>query len=285
MNSPAYLSLKSSPRPQKWSTGAVQVKSAITDDDGAAVLAEGDDSAGDYTSGLGGAVTQPYVRPEVFLPGLQAPTVRALMSQAPTTSNPVRVLLLKEDTNAAAGVHEGANKPGESLDAVRLGRRAGHQGGHVCSPPATSGSTTSNSSWNVLNTRLAQYVRIETDDQLINGAGGNDLTGILGEDAPDLDAALYTNVFDAIAHAITAVRTGSQMEPDSVVLHPDDAVDLLTAKSTLDGNYYSGGPYSPVNVGPFGLRQVVTTAIAPGFTDRRCVQDGRHRVPADAADR
>lgn len=123
-----------------------------------------------------------------------------------------------------------------------------------------------------INTRLRFMVEAKEEQQLLNGTGaGNQITGILNS-SPQTQAKGADTVLDAIYKAITKIRTPTTggYEPDGIVMHPNDYQDIRIAK---DDNlqYFGGGPftYGPygsggfqMQPGPWGLRTVVTTAIA-----------------------
>jgi HK97 family phage major capsid protein len=66
----------------------------------------------------------------------------------------------------------------------------------------------------------------------------------------------------AIRKAVTVSRQ-SYLEPDGLVIHPanHEAVDLIR---DTQGGYIGGGPYNPAGATIWGLRVVVTEAIASG---------------------
>lgn len=121
----------------------------------------------------------------------------------------------------------------------------------------------------VINSQLVGRLLVVEEDQLLNGNGtAPNLRGILNRVGLQTYAttAGYSAAkgFDAIFHAVTMVATGSAQESaDGIVINPADYEVLRLAKNG-DGDYYAGGPFSGGNPGLWGVRTVVTPAIAAG---------------------
>ncbi len=121
----------------------------------------------------------------------------------------------------------------------------------------------------VINSQLVGRLQIVEEDQLLNGNGAApNLRGILNRVGLQTYAttAGYSAAkgFDAIFHAVTMVATGPALESaDGIVINPADYEVLRLAKNG-DGDYYAGGPFSGGNPGLWGVRTVVTPAIAAG---------------------
>jgi HK97 family phage major capsid protein len=121
----------------------------------------------------------------------------------------------------------------------------------------------------VINSQLVGRLLVVEEDQILNGSGtAPNLRGLLNRTGLQVYASSigYTPAkgFDAIFHAITMVATGSAQETaDSIVINPADYEALRLAK---DGNnqYYAGGPFTGGNPSLWGVRTVVTPAIAAG---------------------
>jgi HK97 family phage major capsid protein len=269
VQSDGFKALVAGPRPQRWTSPVIEVpypdprfarKAAITDDDGNPVLAEGTTTTVD--GGPADLLIQPQVLPGIQAPGSQRLTIADLFAPGTATSNVVRVLRESSTTNNATGVHEGAPKPGSIMEFdvadTRLSKIATFL--EVSDEVLDDGGQTLR---DYLNTRLADFVRIEEEDQLLNGTGGEDIDGVLDQVTQSVDATGFDNLFDAIAAAMVLVRTGGFLEPDAIVINPHDSIDLDTAKASTAGTYLSGGPFSASN-NPWGVRMVRTTAIAAG---------------------
>lgn len=121
--------------------------------------------------------------------------------------------------------------------------------------------------------RLAYMVQSLEDNHLINGTGAsNQITGILSVSGINTQVVgSLPRPHDDIYHAINKVRSLGFIEPDAIIMHPNDERDFrLTTDS--NGQYYGGGPFSGLygqggftNVSNmWGLRTVTTTAISEG---------------------
>ncbi|WNT44400.1 major capsid protein [Microbacterium phage Nicky22] len=121
----------------------------------------------------------------------------------------------------------------------------------------------------VINSQLVGRLMVVEEDQILNGNGtAPNLRGILNRTGLQTYAttASYTpnKGFDAIFHAITMVATGSAQETaDGIVINPADYETLRLSKDGND-NYRGGGPFAGGNPGLWGVRTVVTPAIAAG---------------------
>lgn len=121
----------------------------------------------------------------------------------------------------------------------------------------------------VINSQLVGRLMVVEEDQLLNGSGtAPNVRGLLNRVGIQTYATVtpYTAAkgFDGIFHAITLVSTGTAQETaDGIIINPADYETLRLAK---DGNqqYYAGGPFSGGNPGLWGVRTIVTPAIAAG---------------------
>ena len=91
-------------------------------------------------------------------------------------------------------------------------------------------------------------VELALDIELINGGGvAPHLLGVLNFSGIQTQAKGADTNYDAIRKAITKVRKFAFVEPDAVVLHPDDDEKLALAKDSA-GQYLGGG----ARLGPYG---------------------------------
>lgn len=132
-----------------------------------------------------------------------------------------------------------------------------------------------------VNSRLSTMMRLRLDGQLLSGDGtAPNLEGILDAGKTlvnSIDYSTYTsgggelNRMGAIYEAITDIRTGAFIEPDAIVMHPNDWYQTVTAVSDIT----TSGSKNPLFVaaggfgaGPqaslWGLKVVPTTAISEG---------------------
>lgn len=128
-----------------------------------------------------------------------------------------------------------------------------------------------------VNSRLSTMMKLNLDDQLINGNGtAPNLTGVLNKSGINtFDYALpyagELKKLGQIYQAITEIRKDAFVEPDAIVMHPSDWYDLVTSVSDVT----TSGSKNPLFVvaGGFGdspapkiwgLTVVPSTVIAAG---------------------
>lgn len=235
-----------------WSTGSVEIL-------GKTLL----DSTG--VGSEAGGLIQPQVLPGI-LPVLKQPlTVAALMAQGTTTSSLVRYLVESLATSGADGTAEGASKPESTLEFDATDEPVKKIATFLPVTDEMLEDVAQLQSY--INGRLALFVQIEEERELLNGAGGDELVGLVSR-IPAANLGMRkggANVTDAdhIFRAISRVRE-SFLEPDGIVIHPNDWEGIVLQK---DGNlqYYGGGPFTPeANQTLWGKRVVVTQAVTEG---------------------
>lgn len=243
-----------------WTTGPVELRfgAKLTDDDpgtsGPVVLSEVD-------SGNGMWATTTNLRPMV-LPGIQGPveqklTVAALLGQGNTESNTIVYLKETVTTNAADLTSEGGVKPASEIDFDKVSAAVEKIATFL--PISDEMMEDEPQVVSYIDGRLRVFVGQREETYLVDAIL---LVAATGSSAAEVDG---DNIFDAIAAAIYHARLDSQLEPDAVLVSPLDAakMDVLRAAGG-DGAYFSGGPYSAAAQNPWGLRRVVTTAVADG---------------------
>lgn len=116
---------------------------------------------------------------------------------------------------------------------------------------------------------------LEEEDQILNGDGtGDNVKGIMLRIPEDsvVDKTDERTVADRIFHAKMMVHTNTGFQCDGLVISPNDYETLRLAKNA-NGDYYGGGFMLPAYGGtgvmvvgntPWGLRTVVTPAVADG---------------------
>lgn len=252
VKSDGYKSLLDRGLHGSWSTGSIDIE-------GKALLS----TTGAGADTAGGALIVPDFEPGILSKLFQRLTVADLMASGTTASNLVRYMRETIATSGAAGVAEGAAKPESSLefDAVD----------EPVKKIATFMPVTDEMIEDVpqlesyINARLALFVQIEEERQLLNGAGTNELVGLVSR-IPAANKGLRkagANVTDAdhIFRAISRVREAF-LEPDAIVMHPNDWEGIVLLKDAQN-QYLGPGPFS-AEAGRtlWGLRVVVTTAVA-----------------------
>jgi HK97 family phage major capsid protein len=248
----------------KFSTGQVETDIMM----GKATLLEGDNQFSGGTPGAAAPFVPLDVRPG-YLPILeQPPTVADMFGQATTASNAVGNVKETVATNNADVVAEGTAKPESALEyeleQVPVRKIA------TWLPVSEEVLEDAPAIRAIINNRLTLFVRQEEDAQLLHGAGGGNFLGLL----PQIPAAnryvtsSVANVQNAdhIFEALTVARR-SFLEPDTIVVNPEDWADLRLHKDGNE-NYIAGSPYSTGQGEPverlWGKRLVVTQAIPAG---------------------
>ena len=214
-------------------------------------------------------IVQPDVTGTLIEKRFDPPRIEALFASGSTSSGTVRYFVETTATNAAAGVAEEGLKPESSLVLDEVDEPVRKIATVLKITDEMLADVPFVSSY--LTARGGLFVALETNDQLLNGSGGSDLTGVLNRS--NLATPVYVGsgtTHDAIYRQITAIRSTAFMEPDGIVVHPKDWETLRLAKDKND-QYYAGGPFTGQygNGGMagetlWGLRVVVTTAIAEG---------------------
>ena len=132
-----------------------------------------------------------------------------------------------------------------------------------------------------VNSRLTTMMRLRMDNQLLNGNGtAPNLTGVLQKSGINtFDYSSYSgelNRLGQIYQAITEIRKDAFVEPDSVVMHPSDWYQIVTAVTDQAGDasaglasknpliVAAGGFGGDVAARLWGLKVVPSTAIAEG---------------------
>lgn len=125
-----------------------------------------------------------------------------------------------------------------------------------------------------LNSILGYFLALEEDDQILNGAGGVDMNGILNAVGVQTQALGGDTRLDAIRKAMTKIQTGfsagtAGWEPTGLVLHPSDWEDIELLKDLNlryllipEGTATGDGTPQPPRV--WRVPVVVTPAIAAG---------------------
>jgi len=136
----------------------------------------------------------------------------------------------------------------------------------------------------IVNTQLLGDLEQKVELGVLSGDGtGENLRGLIGAPNVQTFARGALNEVDAIFHARTLVRTGSQLAPTAVVMHPADyeQVRLLreNAASATLGQYLMGPPNNLGIPTAFGLPVIesqnipVNTVIVGNFTQGCAIFD------------
>jgi HK97 family phage major capsid protein len=245
INSEGYKAIKNSAsRGQSWTSGLIDVGPVGLSAKG--TLLEGVGSPGSGSGG--GLVPAPQVVPGV-VDKLFAPLVlENLLLAGQATTNTVRYALQGTATSAAAGVAEGGTKPESTL------------GYSTADEPVKKVATSITISDELLddapaiqtliNGQLGLFVRIESERQLLRGtSGGNEVQGLLTSRSVPIYAGgtAAGNKAVQLFKAMNGMRGSAFVEPEWVVLHPNDWQDIRLLTDTA-GQLLGGGPFQ----GPYG---------------------------------
>jgi len=202
-----------------------------------------------------GPFTSIEKQPTAVTLGQQQLTVADLFSTATTTSTTIRYIREDSFTNAAAWIAEEGQKPEMTWDFSEVDvtvKKVAVYTRMTSEMYEDYGQVRA-----VVDDRIPFAVRQREEFSLLNGAGGNDLSGLLGTSGVLTQAkGTYSNV-DAIYLGITKVRTQGFYEPDAVVIDPANwnAIRLL---KTTTGEYVYGDPWTPGPETIFGKRVIIT---------------------------
>lgn len=231
-----------------FSTGPIELSTKGT-------LLEGSGSPGSGSGG--GLLPVPGVIPGVVDKLFQRLSVENLLGSIQVSGNSQRYVVEGTATSGAAGVAEGAAKPESTLG---LG---------TTDEPIKKVATTLIISDEMLedapavasyvNGRLGLFVSIESERQIVGGAGTNELIGFT-------DATRAINIYArgtvdnnavALFKAINGTRGSSFMEPDAIVMNP---ANWQTTRLLMDANnqFYGGGPFT----GAYGNTPISSNVVS-----------------------
>lgn len=236
VESDGYKSLTEKGLKGQWTSGSIELKT---------LLAEG-------TAGVPGpgfaAVQTPQVLPGIVAITLMPLTVADLMPNGQTVSPLLRYMVETSITNAAAATAEGATKP-ESAIALGVVDETLHKIPTIL--PVTDEMLEDFAQIrSYLDGRLSLFIAHAEEANLLTGDGtGSNLVGLMNRAGKQTTIVKGTapsvagdNDMDAIYRQITAIRVGSFLEPDSVVIDPLGWQNIVLTKSA-QGVYYAGGPF------------------------------------------
>ena len=237
--SPQYKSVQDpSNRPQRFDTGPVEVdlgrKGTLLTDAGG--------------GGLPLANLVPQVIPGVVDKLFQRLTIADLILSGQATAQQITYPVEGTATSGAAGVAEGGAKPESTLgltsrtDPVKK----------IATTLVTSDEMLEDASQvqSYINGRLALFVEIEEERQLLRGAGTNEIVGIMHSNRGINVYAGGTaagNKAVQLFKAMNGQRGSALLEPDWIAINPSDweSIRLLTDTA---GQFFGGGPFQ----GPYG---------------------------------
>lgn len=253
VRSDGYRGLKARGMNGNWTTGPVEFGAKLDDGGSPALTVTAEGTTGPF--GTTGQV-QTQVLPGVQAPVEQSLTIADLLGQGVATSNVIVYLKESVTTNSAATVAEGGAKPASVIDFTKASAAVEKIATFL--PISDEMLEDEPQIASYINSRLALFVRQAEESYLLTA-----ILAVAGS-ASNATEVGGTNMFDGIAAAIMHVREDAGLEPDALVCSPLDAAQMDVLKASGSGVYYSGGPYGSPAQNPWGLRRVVTTAVADG---------------------
>lgn len=191
--------------------------------------------------------------------------MRSVIPARPTNFGKVYWVKVSAPMTKASPVAEGSAKPDNQMVFTTVGESL-----RVIASVITV-TRQSTEDWSelqgILETSLRYEVDKEDDRQILNGDGtGENYNGLITQ-ATAYNAALTGagayNKADQIGRALQQVQAADEVEPNYIVMHPNDWWTVRLIKDT-NGNYIFGSPAMMGAPGVWGLTPVVTTAIATG---------------------
>jgi HK97 family phage major capsid protein len=245
-----------------WGTGPIEFGTKLTDGGGLNVES--------ITGAAGSLPLQPQVVPGIVGLPEQKPTVADLFGQGAATQNTIvyleetsvtpGVLTYPYVTSSAAAVDavstsEAGGKPAAFIDFTK--RSAALEKLAAFLPVSDEMIEDEPQIASYINGRLSLFIK-QAEEQFL-------MTKLL---ATAVGAAGYaevggSNAFDSVMAGITAVRVEGAMEPDTLVISALDFAKMVVKKDNQSG-YYGSGPWGAAGQNPWGLKTVVTNAVADG---------------------
>jgi HK97 family phage major capsid protein len=225
-------------RGQNWSSGPVELgtKGTVVESTVAGTLVPAQ-----YQPGIVSKLFQPLGLADYF-------------GQATTTSSHYRYAVEGTATNAAAGVAEGGAKPESTLIYSEIDEPVKKIATSL--PVSDELLEDAESFQGYLNGRLSNFISQEEERQLLRGAGTDELVGIVGRTGVNTlgTAAAGTIMAEHILKAAVGSRGSAFLDPDLLILHPNNWQTLRLSKDTT-GQYLGGGPWT----GSYGQPNQVST--------------------------
>jgi HK97 family phage major capsid protein len=254
-------------RPQRFSTSPVEVSSGPLSLKG--TLTESG------TGGPGGVLVPPGYQPGIVSTLFEPLGVADIFGQSTTNASQMRYVVEGTADSGAAGVAEGAPKPESTLDFSEVVEPIKKIATVLPASDELLEDAPSLSSY--LNSRLALFVKIEEERQLLRGGGTNDLVGVFGRSGINsFTIAASDDNAVGLAKVIANTRGSSYLQPDAIVMHPSNWLNTRLLRAGTAGDYLGGGPFGysagagrGAPVGMFGeslwnTRVVLSEAVGAG---------------------
>ena len=95
-----------------------------------------------------------------------------------------------------------------------------------------------------LNGRLSLFVSVEEEEQLLRGAGGNDLVGLIGRAGVNTYTRLAAdNNAESLAKVIANTAGSAFVQPDAIIMHPSNWLATRLLRAGTAGEFFGGGPF------------------------------------------
>ena len=197
----------------------------------------------DTTSGSGGALIQPDVRPGIVELKYKRLVVADLIAPGTTDSNTVSFMKETTFTNAAAAVAQGGTKPESTLVFAPASSKVEKVAHWI--PVTDEMLEDFAQTRSIIDSRLRLGLSLTEEDELLNGNGTSPhLLGLMN--LPGLSTAQArgtdSNV-DALFKQISAIATTTFITPEGIIINPINwqAIQLM---KDANGNYVGAGPFA-----------------------------------------
>ncbi len=256
-------------RGQQWTSGAVEVPAFHGKG-----MSYGMKAGTLLESGQGsGLIPVPDVLPGVVETLFEPLGVSDVFAQGQTATNSIRYIVEGTATSGAAGVAESGTKPASDLALSTVDEPVKKVATVLIVSDELLEDVASVQTY--LNSRLTLFCQREEERQLLRGAGTNELVGVL-DNARSINkyaAGTVDNNAVALAKVISNTRGSSWLEPDAIVMHPDNWLSTRLLTDTA-GQFFGGGPFmgqygQGTQTGMFGdalwgKRVVLSTFVGKG---------------------
>ena len=248
-------------RGQTWTTGPVEVSSQqLNYQLKAGTVLE---------SGQGGGFTPvPQVIPGTVNKLFEALSVVDLLPTSQATTSSLRYVNEGTATSAAAGVAEGGTKPASDLAYSTIDEPVKK----TATVLTVSDELIDDGGGQVqqyLNSRLALFVSIEEERQVLRGASTNELVGLFGRAINTSNIGADTPAV-GIYKALVNTRGSANLAPSGIVMHPVNYANIRRGTATT-GEYLAGYPIGSSSGNPgiyqdnlWGLPVALSTTVGLG---------------------
>ena len=114
----------------------------------------------------------------------------------------------------------------------------------------------------LIDGELRSDLEEELEEQLVNGAGGADLTGILNTPGV-LTQAWNIDILTTMRQAKTTARVSGRVTPTAWLLNPEDW-ETIELEQDKQGRFYGAGPFATTQPTVWGIPVVECETIAAG---------------------